>query len=98
MDIQLLRRLAVSLPMVLDFTIWRAMFMNGVRIGIKKITMADRKVKKPTGPNSGEWRVLRGGSWSNDLNLLRVTTRGGFYPGSRINSSGFRCVSNLNRK
>lgn len=45
MDIQLLRRLAVSLPMVLVFTIWQAMFMNGVRIGIKKTTMADRQSK-----------------------------------------------------
>ena len=55
-------------------------------------------VKNPTGPNSGEWRVLRGGSWSNDLNLLRVATRGGFYPGSRLNSNGFRCVSDVDRK
>ena len=50
--------------------------------------------KNPTGPSTGKWRVLRGGSWSNDLNLQRVAARGGFYPASRLNSNGFRCVSN----
>jgi len=47
--------------------------------------------KNPTGPSTGKWRVLRGGSWSNDLNLQRVAARGGFYPASRLNSNGFRC-------
>ena len=64
----------------------------------KKDYYSQSPTKKPTGPNSGEWRVLRGGSWSNDLNLLRVATRGAFYPGSRLNSNGFRCVSNVDRK
>jgi len=60
MDIQLLRRLAVSLPMVLSFTIWQAMFMNGVRIGIKKTTMADRQSKNQLVPirASGEFCVV----------------------------------------
>ena len=52
-------------------------------------------LRNPQGPSTGEWRVLRGGSWGCDAYRLRVayrngsnTTVTGYYP-------GFRCVLGL---
>jgi formylglycine-generating enzyme required for sulfatase activity len=39
------------------------------------------------------YRVLRGGSWNNDPDLLRTTFRGGNSPGTTLNYIGFRCAS-----
>jgi formylglycine-generating enzyme required for sulfatase activity len=38
------------------------------------------------------YRVLRGGSWSDDPDLLRTTFRGGNTPDTAVNYIGFRCV------
>ena len=46
----------------------------------------------PTGPFSGSYRVLRGGSWSSDAGSCRVSNRNDSYPSSRINGGGFRVV------
>lgn len=48
--------------------------------------------ENPTGPASGEFRVLRGGSWVNNFIYLRSTTRGWFKPNDSIFNFGFRCV------
>jgi formylglycine-generating enzyme required for sulfatase activity len=47
----------------------------------------------PTGPEKGDWRVLRGGSWNVDLPAyLSSSYRDFFPPGSRDDYYGFRCV------
>ena len=40
-----------------------------------------------------EDRVLRGGSWGDTTNLLRVAGRGRDIPSHRADADGFRCVS-----
>jgi formylglycine-generating enzyme required for sulfatase activity len=44
----------------------------------------------PKGPESGPYRVMRGGAWYNEANYARVYTRQDHYPGFRQNSVGFR--------
>jgi formylglycine-generating enzyme required for sulfatase activity len=46
----------------------------------------------PSGPTSGEWRVLRGGSWGDQAVFVRVSARGQSYPDSRYDHNGFRCA------
>ena len=43
------------------------------------------------------FRVLRGGSWNDGAQYLRVANRGGDTPTSAINSLGFRCVRAVTR-
>jgi len=50
--------------------------------------------ENPTGPQSGRFRVLRGGSWYYDLFGGRVGHRYNFNPGSTFNYFGFRCAQN----
>jgi formylglycine-generating enzyme required for sulfatase activity len=45
----------------------------------------------PTGPGSGQLRVLRGGSWYLVSRLVRVSCRNRFIPSTRGNLIGFRC-------
>jgi len=47
----------------------------------------------PTGPSSGESRVLRGGLWRSSAYFLRVANRGSNGPDGTTDSVGFRCVS-----
>lgn len=44
----------------------------------------------PTGPSSGSYRVLRGGSWYYDGSSCRVANRYSNYPNYRYSSFGFR--------
>ncbi len=44
----------------------------------------------PTGPSSGSYRVLRGGSWNNHFNSYRSASRVRLDPTGRLNDCGFR--------
>jgi uncharacterized repeat protein (TIGR02543 family) len=46
----------------------------------------------PTGPDSGDSRVRRGGSWGDGGQYLRSACRAGNHPWNRSNSIGFRLV------
>ncbi len=46
----------------------------------------------PQGPENGERRVLRGGSWVSYGRLCRAAYRNGNAPGDRVNYYGFRVV------
>jgi formylglycine-generating enzyme required for sulfatase activity len=46
----------------------------------------------PTGPRSGEYRVLRGGSFNFPPGYLRSAGRVNDYPGAGGGDNGFRCV------
>ena len=46
----------------------------------------------PTGPSSGSYRVLRGGSWFSLAGSCRVSDRNSNYPDGRYFSGGFRLV------
>ena len=48
--------------------------------------------KDPTGPDSGTRRVVRGGSWDNDQNVLRSAYRDNGNPLDRNKFIGFRVV------
>lgn len=47
---------------------------------------------EPTGPTSGSTRVIKGGSWYDDTDILRVSARYGFDPNKSFYDVGFRCV------
>lgn len=44
----------------------------------------------PTGPPTGEFRVLRGGSWNNRAGVCRSAYRLSVTPGYRVDDGGFR--------
>ena len=46
----------------------------------------------PAGPESGQMRGLRGGSWLNNAKLVRVSDRDRSLPDLRFNYFGLRCV------
>ncbi|HNT55590.1 MAG TPA: SUMF1/EgtB/PvdO family nonheme iron enzyme, partial [Anaerolineaceae bacterium] len=47
--------------------------------------------RNPAGPSSGQYRVVRGGSWNDNSRGVRAAGRGWNSPVSRFNSLGFRC-------
>ena len=49
-------------------------------------------VEDPPGPESGSYRVIRGGSWNGSAEDCRSALRGGSNPGNRNNALGFRLV------
>jgi formylglycine-generating enzyme required for sulfatase activity len=49
----------------------------------------------PAGPASGQYRALRGGSWSGNPQRVRVSVRLGFGPTNRYANFGFRCAEEL---
>ena len=68
---------------------------NGVPIGMERIIIAFLPQNNPQGPNTGQYRVLRGGAWNYSSEYLRVANRGSGNP-VRPNVDaglGFRCVS-----
>ena len=48
--------------------------------------------ENPEGPTSGDYRVLRGGSWYSYGNRVRSANRHWDYPGSAYHYIGFRCA------
>lgn len=46
----------------------------------------------PLGPAIGRYRVMRGGSWSNPIDILRSTNRSWSLPLVSSSTAGFRCV------
>jgi formylglycine-generating enzyme required for sulfatase activity len=50
----------------------------------------------PKGPSSGEYRVLRGGSWFYFPRYVRVSIRVSFYPDGRVGNYGIRCAGDAN--
>lgn len=46
----------------------------------------------PPGPESGSFRVVRGGSWINSTRRCRTANRRGYHPGRRSGYCGFRLV------
>jgi formylglycine-generating enzyme required for sulfatase activity len=52
---------------------------------------------KQYGPPTGDcrYRVIRGGSWSDDPRLLRSALRGGWAHGDNDNDLGFRVARTL---
>jgi eukaryotic-like serine/threonine-protein kinase len=54
-------------------------------------------IEDPAGPENGETRVLRGGSWNNlsDGERERTSVRYGSNPGNKTNNIGFRCAGSV---
>ena len=50
--------------------------------------------RNPKGPEGGEFKVHRGGSWLNHRGLLRSAVRDGSRPSMRNHGIGFRCAKN----
>jgi len=49
--------------------------------------------ENPSGPSSGSWKVIRGGSWCDaDQNMFRCSARYGDHPSITKGIIGFRCV------
>lgn len=48
---------------------------------------------EPIGPGNGTLRVIKGGSWYDDTDILRVSARYGFPPAKSYYDVGFRCVN-----
>ena len=48
--------------------------------------------QNPPGPDSGIYKVLRGGSWYDDPDDVRSANRDGYNPDYRYNYIGFRCA------
>jgi formylglycine-generating enzyme required for sulfatase activity len=46
----------------------------------------------PMGPETGEFRVIRGGSWFNSAGAMRSAFRLWNYPDLRSDTVGFRCA------
>ena len=47
----------------------------------------------PPGPETGTYKVVRGGGWGPDWDSLRAADRGGGTPSGGFSDLGFRCVS-----
>ena len=53
---------------------------------------SSKSQSNPTGPSTGSYRVLRGGSWSSYAGHCRVSYRNYYIPSGRNNYNGFRVV------
>lgn len=56
---------------------------------------ANSPSKNPRGPETGELKVLRGGSWFNASNVLRVGIRNFISPVALDETTGFRCAMDM---
>ena len=53
---------------------------------------ASSQRNNPTGPTSGQYRVLRGGPWDGGQDLVRAANRFNLAPDYRYHNVGFRCI------
>lgn len=53
---------------------------------------SESRYKNPTGPVSGEFRLIRGGSWFNPARSIRSSARLWNYPDLQSDTLGFRCA------
>jgi len=54
--------------------------------------------KNPTGPATGERRVIRGGAWNASFDTwLHPSFRYAQVPGARSHGIGFRCVKSVTK-
>lgn len=69
------------------------MFWNGWQTGMMKnyYETLGENAANPLGPESGQYRVLRGGSWVIDGYSARSADRGWNDPSSSSYYIGFRC-------
>lgn len=51
--------------------------------------------RNPSGPQNGQYRVLRGGSWSHESDLIRSALRNRTSPTLRNDFIGFRCAQDV---
>ena len=56
------------------------------------VTMPDRN---PSGPATGRYKIVRGGSWRSGPAMLRTATRGGAPPMFSSSTIGFRCARSV---
>ncbi len=49
-------------------------------------------LSNPLGPSSGQYRVLRGGSWDTTKNFIRTSKRYRYVSSNSDNTAGFRCA------
>ncbi|MBE2198837.1 MAG: SUMF1/EgtB/PvdO family nonheme iron enzyme [Anaerolinea sp.] len=61
--------------------------------GIYRSYYSSSPYSNPPGPETGTWKVVRGGGWYDVWGGLRDTTRNDYNPSVKNNSVGFRCVS-----
>jgi formylglycine-generating enzyme required for sulfatase activity len=52
--------------------------------------------ENPQGPDSGDEKVLRGGSWKDDYQEMRSVNREAEKPANSSNVIGFRCAQDAN--
>ena len=52
----------------------------------------ERPLRNPKGPDTGERRVLRGGTWYRAAHTIRNAERISDYPDNSLNVVGFRCA------
>lgn len=55
-------------------------------------SISNQTTNNPRGATNGTTRIVRGLSWSDDINLIRVTIRSYSIPGVRGYYIGFRCL------
>lgn len=60
------------------------------------VTLGTRDVTNPRGPDDGERRIVRGGSWNDPARVCRAAARGSLIPGATPDRTvGFRLVRPL---
>jgi formylglycine-generating enzyme len=58
---------------------------------------ASRSKKNPQGPEKGDYRVLRGGSWTDKAGMLRISNRNGIIPAANKINVGLRIVYDVTK-
>jgi formylglycine-generating enzyme required for sulfatase activity len=61
------------------------------------IDYSKRKSVNPPGPEEGETRVLRSGSWYGKEKYIRISNRGHFFPNLNADIIGFRLAHSLGK-